>query len=119
MLAKNEKERYEISLIMCDIDFFKKINDGYSHQHGDHIIKTVSDIMKNTYRITDVCCRYGGEEFLVILPACKLDDASIAQRSSVKAIESAHMEFNDDHIPVTLSCGVATLDLEKELMKRL
>jgi diguanylate cyclase (GGDEF)-like protein len=114
MLATKESERYQISLIMCDIDFFKKINDGYSHQHGDHIIKTVSSIMKNTYRKTDVCCRYGGEEFLVILPACDLKDASISAEKFRTAIESAYMEFNGDHIPVTLSCGVATLDLENE-----
>lgn len=114
MLATKESERYDISLVMCDIDFFKKINDGYSHQHGDHIIKTVSEIMKNTYRKTDVCCRYGGEEFLVILPACNLEDAAISAEKFRAAIESAYMEFNGDHIPVTLSCGVSTIDLGKE-----
>ena len=114
MLSTNKEDRYTISLIMCDIDFFKKINDGFSHQHGDHIIKTVSSIMKNTYRKTDICCRYGGEEFLVILPACDTENAALNAEKFRAAIESAHMEYNGDHVPVTISCGVATLDIENE-----
>jgi diguanylate cyclase (GGDEF)-like protein len=114
MEALPEPDRFAISLIMCDIDFFKKINDQYGHQAGDYVLKQVSRLMKQTFRKTDVCCRYGGEEFLVILPAAHSENAAIAANKLRLTIQNEVMIFEDRHIPVTMSCGVATIQIGKE-----
>ncbi|RYZ91100.1 MAG: diguanylate cyclase [Proteobacteria bacterium] len=105
---------YALSLVMCDIDFFKKINDGFGHQAGDYVLKVVSRIMKQTFRKTDVCCRYGGEEFLVILPAANVENAAAAANKLRVAIQNEVIMFEDKHIPVTMSCGVGTINIGKE-----
>lgn len=107
-------EGYPVSLVMCDIDFFKKINDGFGHQAGDYVLKIVARIMKQTFRKTDVCCRYGGEEFLVILPAATFENAGIAANKLRQAIETEVIMYEDRRIPLTMSCGVASLQIGKE-----
>ena len=114
MEALEESERYPVSLVMCDIDFFKKINDRYGHQAGDYVLKIVADLMKQTFRKTDVCCRYGGEEFLVILPSANYVNAGIAANKLREAIQNEVIVFEDTHIPVTMSCGVGTINFGKE-----
>ena len=99
---------------MCDIDFFKKVNDQYGHQAGDYVLKIVAGIMKSTFRKTDVCCRYGGEEFLVILPSADYDSASRAADTLRRAVEAKEIIFDGTRIPVTISCGVSTFDIETE-----
>ncbi len=105
---------YAVSLVMCDIDFFKKINDGYGHQAGDYVLKVVARIMKQTFRKTDVCCRYGGEEFLVILPAANVENAGIGANKLRLAIENEVIIYEDKRIPLTMSCGVAAINIGKE-----
>ncbi len=114
MEALPEVDRYPVSVVMCDIDFFKKVNDKYGHQAGDYVLKNVSRIMKQTFRKTDVCCRYGGEEFLVILPAASFENAGIAANKLRQAVQDEIMIFEEQHIPVTLSCGVATIRIGSE-----
>lgn len=114
MEALPPKERYAISVVMCDIDFFKKINDKYGHQAGDYVLKNVSRIMRQSFRKTDICCRYGGEEFLVILPAASSENAATAANKLRQAVQDEVIVFEDQHIPVTLSCGVATVQIGKE-----
>ena len=114
MEALPEVDRYHVSVVMCDIDFFKKINDKYGHQAGDYVLKNVSRIMKQTFRKTDVCCRYGGEEFLVILPAATFENAGIAANKLRQAVQDEIIIFEEQHIPVTLSCGVATIQIGSE-----
>jgi len=105
---------YAVSLVMCDIDFFKKINDGFGHQAGDYVLKIVARIMKQTFRKTDVCCRYGGEEFLVILPAANVENAGIGANKLRLAIENEVIMYEDKRIPLTMSCGVAEIHIGKE-----
>ena len=109
-----EDERYPISLVMCDIDFFKKINDKYGHQAGDYVLRVVSNLMKQTFRKTDVCCRYGGEEFLIILPAANLKNAGMAANKLRHVIENEVIIFEEQRIPVTISCGVGSIHIGKE-----
>ncbi len=114
MEAMPPAERFPISLVMCDIDFFKKINDGFGHQAGDHVLKIVARIMKQSFRKTDVCCRYGGEEFLVILPATNAENAAVAANKLRNAIQNEVITYEDRHIPVTMSCGVAAIHVGTE-----
>lgn len=110
----NAQEIPKLSLIMIDIDYFKKVNDQHGHQAGDHILKAVAATMKREFRKTDVACRYGGEEFLVILPGAGLKDAGTAANKVRKAIESQVITFEGKTIPVTVSCGVGCLDFPRE-----
>ncbi len=103
-----------LSVIMGDIDHFKKINDKYGHPAGDFVIKTVASIFQKTFRKTDIVCRYGGEEFLVILPASDHTGARIAAEKVRQAIESQVFDFQGTIIPVTMSLGVAQLIVGQE-----
>ncbi len=118
-ILENEQFRYEryekvFCLLMFDIDFFKKVNDQYGHDMGDFVLKKVSGILKRKCRKVDFLARWGGEEFLIVLPETKLTGGEKAAESMRKAIESEKMKFNDHEISVTMSIGVACQS-EKEL----
>lgn len=110
--AQNELQRAKrfnenLSILMIDIDNFKKINDQYGHQMGDKIIQRISKQIQYNIRNIDIAARYGGEEFIVLLPKTSLDEAyKIATR-----IKDA-FEFNNTlpHSITTLSCGIAILE---------
>jgi diguanylate cyclase (GGDEF)-like protein/PAS domain S-box-containing protein len=106
-----------LSIIMGDIDFFKKINDKHGHPAGDFVIKTVAQTLSKSFRKTDVVCRYGGEEFLIILPASDLMGAKVAAEKARLAIENTKFEFEGTVIPVTISLGVAQLIVGQESSK--
>ena len=106
-----------LSIIMGDIDYFKKINDKYGHPAGDFVIKTVAQIFQKTFRKTDIICRYGGEEFLVILPASDVQGTIVAAEKARDAIEKFQFDFEGSTIPVTMSFGVAQLIVGQELGK--
>jgi diguanylate cyclase (GGDEF)-like protein/PAS domain S-box-containing protein len=112
-----ESDHRNLSLIMGDIDHFKKINDKYGHPAGDYVIKTVAELMSKGFRKTDIVCRYGGEEFLIILPASDLEGASIAAEKVRQSIETYEFVFEGIKIPVTMSLGVAQLMVGKEIGK--
>lgn len=104
-------KRYSKPLTVCllDIDFFKRLNDTYGHQAGDHVLKKVSALLTQALREYDVVARYGGEEFAVILPTTpKGRGASIAERLRAAVAES-DFSFKDKAISTTISCGVACL----------
>ncbi len=103
-----------ISVIMLDIDFFKKINDVYGHQAGDLVLKHTADLMRKCFRKTDVVARYGGEEFLAILPGTDMEGAAVASDKLRIAIQNYKYEFDGKLIPVTMSSGVAQIVVGKE-----
>jgi len=105
-LIKNK--RYPFTVIMLDIDHFKKINDTYGHQVGDEVLKLVAQILVNTSRSSDVVCRYGGEEFAIVMPNAALQEgASLAERIRT-TIEQTHSWPPQLEQGVTISAGVAT-----------
>ena len=106
-----------LTVIMGDIDHFKKINDNFGHPAGDYVIKTVAQIFLKTCRKTDIVCRYGGEEFLVILPASDATGSQIAADKIRIAIETNRFEFEGKIIPVTMSMGVAQMIVGEETGK--
>jgi len=116
----NRAERYsrKLSIIMMDIDYFKKINDNFGHLFGDAVLKKVGDIIKENIRKVDIAGRYGGEEFLIILPETNIFPAySLAERIR-KGVHSYNWnllsEFKEK-ITITISGGVAELDDENYL----
>lgn len=97
------------SLILIDIDFFKKFNDVYGHQSGDAVLKQVAVKLKKNVRSTDLVCRYGGEEMTIILPNTDRDEAIITAQKLCQIIaEKPFKLVNDQESNVTISLGVAT-----------
>jgi diguanylate cyclase (GGDEF)-like protein/PAS domain S-box-containing protein len=98
-----------LSLIMVDIDFFKKVNDGYGHQCGDFVLKSIASKIASVTRKMDVLARYGGEEFLCLLPETDLNEAlTVAERIRTVIAEEPFV-FYDARISVTVSQGVSEL----------
>ena len=98
------------SLMILDIDHFKRINDNYGHPAGDQVIKTMARIISTAIRETDIAGRYGGEEFTVILPDTDSKQAmSVAERIR-KLAEHLPVEYEGQTITFTVSLGVAKLD---------
>mgnify|MGYP006274627997 CR=1 FL=1 len=109
-----DSEQRTMSVIMFDIDHFKKINDVYGHQAGDFVLKHVGGILKNGFRKTDVVARYGGEEFLAILPATPMSGAAGAAEKIRESIATFKFDMDGTVIPVTISIGLAQMAFSKE-----
>lgn len=111
-ILENEQFRYErygkvFCVLMADIDFFKKVNDQYGHDMGDFVLKKVSQILKEKCRKVDYLARWGGEEFLIVLPETSLAGGEKAGESIRKSIEAEKFDFNEQEISITMSIGVA------------
>lgn len=104
-------KRYEqpFSLIIIDIDFFKKFNDTYGHQAGDAVLRQVAQTLKKNSRTTDYVCRYGGEEMSIILPNTSAEEALNNAKRINKAVAERDFQINQDSTSkVTISLGVST-----------
>ena len=99
-----------LSVMMFDIDFFKHFNDTYGHECGDFVLKEVASLIKGNLREEDLASRYGGEEFTVLLNETAKDTAVAVAERIRSTIESHDFVFNDQHLHVTISCGVAVFD---------
>ncbi len=97
-----------LSLIIFDLDHFKKLNDNFGHDAGDYVLKEMASIVRqNGVREQDVFARYGGEEFVILLPKTNLKHSfEIAERLR-KLVEDNHFKYEDKRLPVTASIGVA------------
>lgn len=108
----NNVSRYggTFSLILVDIDFFKKFNDKHGHQSGDAVLRQVAQTIKKNIRNSDLACRYGGEEMSVILPNTKKEDAVVVAKKIWSAIRERKFELADGNWEnVTISVGVASM----------
>ncbi len=115
---KSERYSSRFSVIMLDIDFFKRVNDTYGHQFGDQVLKKVADAIHSSVRNVDISGRYGGEEFLVILPEVQLKGAVILAERIREKVEK--IETDAPGLKITVSGGVAEYiggDIE-ELVKK-
>ena len=107
---RSSRHKRQLSVILCDIDHFKSINDQHGHQAGDECLQKVAEIFNE--RITrsgDVTARYGGEEFIILLSDTSMHQAKIIAEDLRLSIEELKFEFNSKAIPVTASFGVSTL----------
>ena len=97
------------SLLVIDIDHFKKVNDNYGHMHGDTVIKMIAAVMKGRLRESDVLCRIGGEEFVVICRRAGKEDVVELAEDIRKTVEEQVSNTGKDEIKVTISIGVVTV----------
>lgn len=107
---RNLRSKGQVSLVIFDIDHFKNINDTYGHQVGDEAIRDVSRIFLESSREVDICGRYGGEEFVAVLPDTGLDGASVYCERLRKRIEENVVHCDDQSVQFTVSLGIALLD---------
>lgn len=106
-LSRAEREGTCVGVIMADIDFFKKINDIHGHLAGDVVLRLTAGKMHSLMRSYDFIGRYGGEEFLVILPDCCLECAAVFAERLRLCVSSDSIDTPEGMIPVTISFGVA------------
>lgn len=107
-LDRSQRTREPLSCLFLDIDYFKRINDGYGHQAGDHVLAAVATMVKKQLRNNDVLARYGGEEFVALLSQSdNKHTVEIAERIRT-SIADLRILFAEQTIPVTISLGAAT-----------
>lgn len=108
-IENSKRYETEFSMIILDIDFFKKFNDTFGHQAGDAVLRQVAQTLKRNVRATDIVCRYGGEEMSIILPNTGKDVAhSTAEKICRRVSDRKFKLGNDRETSVTISLGVAT-----------
>ncbi|HEV3030253.1 MAG TPA: GGDEF domain-containing protein [Polyangia bacterium] len=98
-----------LTLVLFDIDHFKKVNDTYGHQAGDHVLSEIAALLTGALRAEDVFARYGGEEFGVICRGSDVMQGQIVAERMRKAVAQNKFVFEGTHIPLTISVGVAGL----------
>jgi len=121
MTRLNERYRETFSLLLMDVDNFKKINDSYGHQGGDRVLKGVGFKIKSILRHTDFVARFGGDEFAVILVKAPVESAAEIARKLCRAIEDSRFILDGNEIRTTLSIGVAEAEIgenEDSLLRR-
>jgi diguanylate cyclase (GGDEF)-like protein len=106
-LRRAKRTRRPLAVLMFDIDRFKEVNDELGHLAGDEVLTTVGARLLTMLRASDVKCRYGGDEFLVILPDTDLAGAEHVAASLIDALGSMRVPFGDAVISTTVSLGVA------------
>ena len=112
-----QSKRYNtsFSLIIIDIDFFKKFNDTFGHQSGDAVLREVAQTLKRNVRATDIVCRYGGEEMSIILPNTSKEEASSTAQKICDRVASKKFKLSGGkETSVTISLGVATYPADGE-----
>jgi diguanylate cyclase (GGDEF)-like protein len=95
-------------VILSDLDHFKAVNDHYGHPGGDEVLRAFGDLIRQHSRSSDICCRYGGEEFLLVLPEMAKDNAVARAEQLCLAMSNFAVPFGASAIKVTGSFGVAT-----------
>jgi diguanylate cyclase (GGDEF)-like protein len=107
-LQRAERYRQSISVVMGDLDHFKVVNDTYGHQAGDETLRVFGDLIRQSYRASDIPCRYGGEEFLILLPDMSLEQAYKRTEHLRVLLEATAFAYGAAPVHITASFGIAT-----------
>ena len=103
------------SIILIDIDFFKRINDDYGHESGDKVLVRFAEILQECARDYDILARWGGEEFIVLLPNTQLKDAINIANKYRQRIGAEAFKVNNGSIHVSLTAGVANIQSDDSI----
>lgn len=107
--ARHRRYAANSALVMCDIDHFKQVNDTYGHQVGDRVIQHTADVIRQNIRDSDVAGRYGGEEFVILLPDTDSQGALVFAERLRQSIEAFELQLEGHRIRFTISLGIADL----------
>ena len=118
-LARAQREGYAVSIVMGDIDHFKKLNDTYGHQAGDEVIRLAARSLREQARASDIVCRFGGEEFLLVLPGMTPDDAVERVNAWRQKFSEESFSFGGFELSATMSFGISSYPLQGETAERL
>jgi two-component system, cell cycle response regulator len=108
--SRSRRHQRPLSLLVIDIDHFKNVNDTHGHHVGDITLKAVSDAIRSSLRAEDVVSRFGGEEFVVLLPEATIDQAKATGEKLRALVAEKVVEFRDVRLSVTISVGCASLE---------
>lgn len=112
-LQRAERDQHPLTVAMLDIDHFKRFNDTYGHSAGDEVLQILGEILQRNFRGGDIACRYGGEEFVLILPGTEAQAVSRHLEILRKEIASQDVEFDGQYLPaITISGGLAEASAE-------
>ena len=103
-IERCKRYKHPLSVLMVDIDYFKQVNDKYGHPSGDTVLKKTAEILSSNCRLTDSVYRYGGDEFVVLMPDTSIEDAEIVRNRILK--EREFINEQEHIIPVTYSMGL-------------
>jgi diguanylate cyclase (GGDEF)-like protein/PAS domain S-box-containing protein len=106
-LARAQREGYPVALAMFDVDHFKAVNDTYGHAAGDEVLIAMARLLRDHARVSDVACRYGGEEFMLLLPHIALEDARARVEQLRQECADSAIAFGSFRMSVTVSIGLA------------
>ncbi len=108
-IEKAGKNNYPISVLMCDLDHFKQVNDAFGHQTGDDVLRIFADTLRASIRANDIAARYGGEEFIIVLPETPMKAAmKVAQRINSEFTKAVKSELSDiKDLSCTVSIGLS------------
>lgn len=118
-LARCKREAQCLSVLMIDLDHFKRVNDTYGHQGGDEVLKSLAVMLQDGTRTTDVTCRYGGEEFLLLMPNMPTDVSLVRATQWCANFSALGVECGDALIHATLSVGIATYPVHAQTVEEL
>ncbi|MDF2641307.1 MAG: diguanylate cyclase [Pseudomonas sp.] len=105
-LAHWQQRKNSLLVCMLDLDRFKSINDGYGHLAGDKVLKIVANVLKKRLRATDFLARFGGEEFVLLLPGTSLEEGTVLLDDLRAAVEQCPFHFKGERVTITVSMGV-------------
>ena len=107
-ISRADRKPGSISVVMMDVDLFKSINDTYGHQAGDTVLQTLGTLLLENTRISDIACRYGGDEMVVVMPGASLQDAAHRAEEWRAAFSLLEFSLGDERVKTTLSLGIAS-----------
>ncbi|GAB3092006.1 GGDEF domain-containing protein [Pseudomaricurvus hydrocarbonicus] len=106
---------HDMSLVLCDVDYFKRVNDQYGHEAGDYVLKRLASVLLEELRGQDQVSRWGGEEFMILLPETDASNAEyLAERLRLR-VQQTIFEYNGQRIPVSISLGVCKADTNESV----
>jgi len=106
--ARADRNAQSLGVVLIDLDNFKNINDNFGHQYGDSVLINLVTVAKETLRPSDIVARFGGEEFVILLPEVELEDAlTIIQRLQNNLKRNFSLQIDNESTPITFSAGVA------------
>jgi diguanylate cyclase (GGDEF)-like protein/PAS domain S-box-containing protein len=121
-MQRGVRKNHPVSVLFIDLDHFKRFNDTFGHDAGDLVLRSIADLFRKLFRVDDLICRYGGEEFGIILPESSAQNAVIRANALREAIKKLNIQYKNHALgTITLSIGVATFpehgDSSEELLK--